>query len=81
MERKSSGKYDSAHDVMHLFFPPMEPSLDDEHYPGVIVRRSAVDDRIVGVVIGDYSKRRHEELKQQIPIIAYSALKKLPSRS
>jgi hypothetical protein len=60
-------KYDLDHDVLHIFFPPASPSVDDEEYPGIIVKHSVEDERITGVVILDFSKRSDRELGTYLP--------------
>ena len=59
-------KYDEDHDVLHVFFPPFAPSFDDEEYPGVIIKRSAIDERITGITILDFKKNK-EIAKKILP--------------
>lgn len=60
-------KYDADHDVLHVFFPPYAPSFDDEEYPGVIIRRSLIDERITGLKVLDFIQRDPGELKIILP--------------
>lgn len=60
-------KYDSRHDVLHVVFQPIVSSFEDEDFPGIIVRRSIIDERITGIVILDYSKRSKDSLRTFLP--------------
>lgn len=74
MIKPGSVKYDVDHDVLHVFFPPSVPSFDDEELPGIIIKRSANDERITGLVILDYSKRDGYFLKNVLPRFDFSKL-------
>lgn len=60
-------KYDSHHDILHIFLKPSRLIYDDEVYPGVIIRRSEIDDDVVGLRIIDFSKRSPQELTKMFP--------------
>ena len=60
-------KYDSRHDVLHVVFRPIVSSIEDEDFPGIIIRRSVTDERITGIVIMDYSKRSRDSLRTFLP--------------
>jgi hypothetical protein len=34
---KNNAKYDSRHDVLHVFLAPSRPYYDDEDFPGIII--------------------------------------------
>lgn len=74
-------KYDAEHDVLHIFFPPFVPSVDDEEYPGIIIRRSLIDERITGLVILDFSRRNSKELANILPQYKLNLLKKRYQRA
>ena len=65
--KSQQAKYDSRHDVLHVVFQPIESSFEDEDFPGVIIRRSIINDRITGIVILDYSKRSKNSLRSFLP--------------
>ncbi|WP_338826306.1 hypothetical protein MTBGP_11140 [Moorella thermoacetica] len=60
-------KYDQDHDILHVFFYPEELSVDDEDYPGIVIRRSIKDDRVTGIMIMDYSRRSKDLLRTVLP--------------
>lgn len=62
-------KYDEKNDILHVYFLPSTSSYDDEDYPGIIIRRSMVDERITGVIIMDYSKQDRDTLKRLLPFL------------
>ena len=64
---KTDTKYDARHDILHVYLSPLELSIDDEDFPGIVVRRSIIDDHITGFVIMDYSKRNPELLRVVLP--------------
>lgn len=67
-------KYDADHDVLHVFLGPYSPSFDDEDFPGIIVHRSAVDERITGITILDYSKIDSDVLRSALPLFDFSSV-------
>ena len=67
MMRVQNHKYDPDNDVLHVFFPPYALSVDDEEYPGFIIKYSVDDERITGLVILDFSKRSERELRNIFP--------------
>ena len=71
---KYNTKYDQAHDVLHVFFPPYALAFDDEEYPGVIIKRSTMDDRITGLIILNYKKRSRKELDIILPGFDFSQI-------
>jgi len=71
--KSEQAKYDNQHDVLHVMFPPADLSIDDEDFPGIIVRRSVRDDRITGLTILDFSKRK-EFLKEYLPRYDFSKI-------
>lgn len=60
-------KYDINHDVLHVFFRPYTPSYDDEEFPGIIVKRDELDERVTGLVVLDFMKRSSKELRTLLP--------------
>lgn len=68
LENKSF-KYDEAHDVLHVFLPPEVPWVGDELLPGVIVKRAEKDDRIVGAIVFDFSRRDKKILLELLPFL------------
>lgn len=56
-------KYDSSHDVLHVFFLPDFLTIDEEEYPGILIRRSIKDEEsIAGITILDYKKRKNSDV-------------------
>ena len=66
--------YDKRHDVLHVFFYPEHFSIDEEKFPGVIIRRSIEDERITGLTILDYSKRDKKVLDLLLPEYDFSGI-------
>lgn len=62
-------KYDQSHDVLHVFFYPEYLTTDDEEFPGILIRRSIKDEqRIAGLTIMDFLKRKESSgLDQLLP--------------
>lgn len=60
-------RYDRDHDVMHLFIPPMEPAYDEEVKPGIFVAKSEPGERVVEVIVLDFSRRKPGELRDVLP--------------
>lgn len=60
-------KYDDRHDVLHVYLNPSALSVDEEEFPGVVIRRSVQDDQITGFVIMDFQKRDKKLLETLIP--------------
>lgn len=67
-------KYDADHDILHVFFSPMVLSEDDEEFPGIVIRRSVSDDRITGLVIMDFTRRRKDFLESVLPRYDFSQI-------
>lgn len=67
-------KYDQRHDVMHVFLSTGEPAFDDEDYPGIIIRRSMKNDKVIGITILDFSKRTKAELGRSLPKYDFSGV-------
>lgn len=59
-------KYDSRHDVLHMFLDSPYDAFFDEEAPGIYVNRNEDSNEIVGFTVLDYSKRR-EQVKKQYP--------------
>ncbi|OAK70105.1 hypothetical protein [Lederbergia galactosidilytica] len=60
-------KYDKRHDVLHVFFYPDFMTIDDEEYPGVLVRRSIKDEEtITGLTILDFTKMQSKDILPSI---------------
>jgi hypothetical protein len=70
-------KYDNSHDILHVLFYPEHLSIDDEEFPGIVIRRSINDDRITGITIMDFSKREIEFLQRMLPRYDFSELRRL----
>lgn len=62
-------KYDKNYDILYVYYTPATPAYDDEDFPGVIIRRSMIDERIVGVQIFDYSSHSIEFLRKALPFL------------
>ena len=56
--KKSNGQchYDAKYDILYISKIPNEPSIGTEEIDGVIVRRSAKDNKFVGMTIFNISK-------------------------
>lgn len=65
--------YDQEHDILHVFFHPEELSVDEEDYPGIVIRRSIKDDHITGIMIMGYSGRSKELLQAIFPWYSFPA--------
>ncbi|MBX6396520.1 MAG: DUF2283 domain-containing protein [Alicyclobacillaceae bacterium] len=73
--REDQVRYDADHDVLHVYFPPLDLADDEEDFPGIIIRRSVHDDRIIGLVIMDYSKRDKKFLEAVLPRYDFSDIR------
>ena len=69
--------YDSDHDVLHVFFPPFDYSVDDEDFPDIIIKRSLANERVTGLVIINFSKQKNEYLKQVLPRYDFEEIRKI----
>ncbi|KLR75308.1 MULTISPECIES: DUF2283 domain-containing protein [Geobacillus] len=69
-------KYDKSHDVLHVFFFPELLSVDDEEFPGVVIRRAVSDNRITGITILDFSRKDEDLLNNLLPEFDFSGLHK-----
>jgi len=69
-------KYNQGHDTLHIYFPPVESSYDDEIVNGIIIRRSIVDERIIGVTILDLNKYNLKVLSSLLPFVDVEIFKK-----
>jgi len=51
--KKSNGQfnYDAKYDILYISKIPNEPSIGTEEIDGVVIRRSAKDNKFVGVTI------------------------------
>lgn len=74
-------KYDFNHDILHVFFKPYSPSYDDEEFPGIIIKRSEIDESITGLVILDFSKRTPRELKMLLPKYDFPTVEEMQKSS
>lgn len=70
-------KYDNSHDILHVLFHPDHLSIDDEEFPGIVIRRSINDDRVTGIVIMDFSKRNIELLHNLLPRYDFSQIPRI----
>jgi hypothetical protein len=66
--------YDSSHDILHVFFYPEHLSIDDEEFPGIVIRRSVEDERITGLTIMDFSRCNNEVLDNLLPEYDFSTI-------
>lgn len=69
-----SWKYDKHHDVLHVFVadePPCSGYYGDEVFPGVVIERAELDDRIIGVIIFDYSQKNIALLTNVVPFLKH----------
>jgi len=60
-------RYDEDHDVMHLFFPPIEPAYDEEVEPGIFLAVAEPSGRVVEAAVLDFSRRDPAELRRVLP--------------
>lgn len=61
-------KYDKSHDVLHVFFLPDFLTIDEEEFPGVLIRRSIKDEEtIAGLTIIDYKQKEKSVLDSILP--------------
>lgn len=61
--KESQIKYDKSHDVLHVFFLPEFLTIDDEEYPGILIRRSIKNEGVVaGLTILDFSKIKQQNV-------------------
>lgn len=61
-------KYDKSHDVLHVFFLPDFLTVDEEEFPGVLVRRSIKDEETVaGLTILDFNRKKRFGLESILP--------------
>lgn len=65
-------KYDQRHDVLHVYLHPSILSVDEEEYPGVVIRRSVKDEQITGFMIMDYQKKDPVLLENLLPNFDFS---------
>jgi hypothetical protein len=64
---KKNTKYDSRHDVLHVFLSPSKPYYGDEDYPGIVINRAVDNNETIGLTILDFKKRNREALSQTLP--------------
>ncbi|OCA87801.1 hypothetical protein A8F94_08130 [Bacillus sp. FJAT-27225] len=61
-------KYDKSHDVLHVFFFLDFLTVDEEEFPGVLIRKSIRDEEtIAGLTILDYNERTADALNNILP--------------
>jgi hypothetical protein len=66
-------KYDKSHDVLHVYFLPDFLTVDEEEYPGVLIRRSLKDEETVaGLTILDFNEKKISELDYLLPEYDFS---------
>jgi hypothetical protein len=70
---KQNAKYDSRHDVLHVFLSPSRPYYGDEDYPGVVINRSIDDESAIGLTIFDFKKKGKEMLAKELPEYDFSS--------
>jgi len=67
--------YDRRHDVLHVHFAGALHVSDDEDFPGIYVRRAMPDDRIVGIMVMDFCRRR-QFVEQALGFVDWAAVDK-----
>jgi DNA repair photolyase len=72
---KNNAKYDSRHDVLHVFLAPSRPYYDDEDFPGIIIKRAEDDASTVGLTILDFTKRDSAQLSYALPGYDFTVFK------
>lgn len=71
---KTNTRYDARHDILHVYLSPSELSVDDEDFPGIVIRRSIRDNRVTGLVIMDYSKQSSKVLRKCLPDYSFQGV-------
>jgi hypothetical protein len=68
-------KYDMSHDVLHVFFSPDFLTVDEETYPGILIRKSLDDEStITGLTILDYNRKAKGILDSILPEYDFSEI-------